>query len=203
MCLPCSCYLLIVTKIILRRACRLYRRNVETKFYVNLPPVLKISVEGSNEKLHRNKPTYLLTKVFWTEKMHVEGLYCITLPVWHRGWDVCKLSSDFWLPFQEYHGIRPLLSEKKCFNYTSWTIKAHLVHKYPVISSGNPCTLRKWHHETFLWWINLCFIHPVAESLHTTPHSCCLTTVWSIPKLQYLDFNRPGTSLYYEFLHIE
>jgi hypothetical protein len=113
--------------------------------------------------------------VYWTEKIHVKGFYDITLPVWHR-WDVRKLSSDFCLPFQESHVIRPLLSEKKgCLNYTSLAIKAHLVHKYPLISSGNPCTLRKWRHEYLMWRINLYFIHPVVESLYTTPHSCCFT----------------------------
>jgi hypothetical protein len=136
--------------------------------------------------------------------MHVEGFCDIPLPIRH-----VRFRPKVTYRFLAYtpgtsRNTSSFVSKKRCLNYTSWVIKTHLVHKYHAISSGNPCTLRKWCNETLVWQINLYFIHPVGELPHESSFLTYLwTTIWPKLKPQSLDFNRPGTILYYEFLHSE
>jgi hypothetical protein len=118
--------------------------------------------------------------------MHVQGFCDITLPVRH-GWGGRKLPYRFlaYVPGISRSMASSVSKKKKkrCLNYTRWAIKTHLFYKYHSISSGNPCTLRKWRHETLMWLINLYFIHPVGKSPHESWFLLWYlqTTIW--PKL--------------------
>ena len=179
------------------------------KFRVKPPTFFLKNVNGS---LKQTKNNIISSLVYWWK--YIRLIKCTSkgfFATLHYRSDIGEMDVgylvDFCLQFQESHVFRPLVrGGKKSLCYTSPAIKTLLAHKYPVISSSYPCTLRKWRHESLMWQINQYFNTSCGWITSQVSSFLLLyisTTICSKPKSQYFDFNRPSSSLYYEFLLIE